>query len=166
MPWSQVEHDDKRQHWRPQWYCQWNDGRVCKAYLKPGAKLVPIQMFGYWVYSVTVDEVDQLEFEWQDYDRFKGKFRVDLPKCVQLSFQWPTIGNFATTGHKLQGKSVNELVVAEWSKVKNWAYVVLQESEHWLASSWRNLFHPIDFSPNQTILKWWKGYETIFWLNP
>jgi hypothetical protein len=24
-------------------------------------KLVPIQMFGYWVYSVTVDEVDQLE---------------------------------------------------------------------------------------------------------
>jgi hypothetical protein len=37
----------------------------------------------YWVYSVysvTVDEVDQLEFEWQDYDRFKGTFRVDLPK--------------------------------------------------------------------------------------
>jgi hypothetical protein len=27
-----------------------------KAYLKPGAKLVPIQMFGYWVYSVTVDK--------------------------------------------------------------------------------------------------------------
>jgi hypothetical protein len=26
-----------------------------------GAKLVPIQMFGYWVYSVTVDEVDQLD---------------------------------------------------------------------------------------------------------
>jgi hypothetical protein len=26
-----------------------------------GAKLVPIQMFGYWVYSVTVDEVVQLD---------------------------------------------------------------------------------------------------------
>jgi hypothetical protein len=36
--------------------------------------------------------------------------------------------------------------------------------EHWLASSWRNRFHPIDWI--QTILKWWKGYETIFWLNP
>jgi hypothetical protein len=23
----------------------------------------------------------------------------------------------------------------------------------------------MNFSPNQTILKWWKGYETIFWLN-
>jgi hypothetical protein len=40
----------------------------------------------YWVYSVysvTVDEVDQLEFEWQDYDRFKGTFRVDHPRCLQ-----------------------------------------------------------------------------------
>jgi hypothetical protein len=33
-------------------------------------------MFGYWVNSVTVDEVDQLELEWQDYDHFKGKLRV------------------------------------------------------------------------------------------
>jgi hypothetical protein len=49
-----------------------------KAYLKPGAKLVPIQMFGYWVYSVTVDEVDLCG----NYDRFKGKFR-DLTRCVQ-----------------------------------------------------------------------------------
>jgi hypothetical protein len=31
----------------------------------------------------------------------------------------------ATTGHKLQGKTVKSLVIAEWSKVKNWAYVVL-----------------------------------------
>jgi hypothetical protein len=39
-----------------------------KTYLKVGAKLQPIQMFGYWVNSVTVDEVDQLELEQQDYD--------------------------------------------------------------------------------------------------
>jgi hypothetical protein len=67
---------------------------------------------------------------------------IRVPTTMDLT-QFPTVGNFATTGHKLQGKSVNELVVAEWSKVKNWAYVVLQESEHWLASSWRNRFHPI-----------------------
>ena len=33
--------------------------------------------------------------------------------------------NHATIGHKLQGKSLKQLVVAEWSKMKNWAYVVL-----------------------------------------
>jgi hypothetical protein len=37
-----------------------------RAILKPGAKLQQMQIFGYWVDSVTVDEVDQLEFEWQD----------------------------------------------------------------------------------------------------
>jgi hypothetical protein len=36
----------------------------------------------------------------------------------------PVIANYATTGHKLQGKTVKSLVIAEWSKVKNWAYVV------------------------------------------
>jgi hypothetical protein len=34
--------------------------------------------------------------------------------------QFPTVETLPP-----QGKSVNELVVAEWSKVKNWAYVVL-----------------------------------------
>jgi hypothetical protein len=34
------------------------------------------------LYSVTVNEVDQLEFEWQDYDRFKGTFRVDPTQGV------------------------------------------------------------------------------------
>jgi hypothetical protein len=33
--------------------------------------------------------------------------------------------NHTTTGHKLQGKTVKLLGIAEWSKVKNWAYVVL-----------------------------------------
>ena len=34
--------------------------------------------------------------------------------------------NHATTGHKMQGKSVDQLVIVEWAKkVKNWTYVVL-----------------------------------------
>jgi len=35
--------------------------------------------------------------------------------------------NNATTGHKLQGKTVEELIVAEWApaNIKNWIYVVL-----------------------------------------
>ena len=38
---------------------------------------------------------------------------------------FPLVLNHATTGHKLQGKSMDLLVISEWSKVKNWAYVVL-----------------------------------------
>jgi hypothetical protein len=30
--------------------------------------------------------VDQLEFEWQDYDRFKGTFRVDLQGVYKVKF--------------------------------------------------------------------------------
>jgi hypothetical protein len=67
---------------------------------------------------------------------------IRVPTTMDLT-QFPTVGNFATTGHKLQGKSVNELVVAEWSKVKNGRTLFFQESRHWLASSWRNRFHPI-----------------------
>ena len=115
-----------------------------KAILKENANLIPIRMFGYWVYSVGVDDVKQLELEWKGSDRFRGRFRVSPIKGtyrvqfpisefgremkvkagIQIT-QFPVVGNSATTGHKLQGKSVNEIVVAEWSKLKNWAYVIL-----------------------------------------
>ena len=39
--------------------------------------------------------------------------------------QFPLVVNFATTGHKLQGKTVDQLVIAQWTAVRNWAYVVL-----------------------------------------
>jgi hypothetical protein len=144
-----------------------------KAILKKGAILEPMQMFGYWVYSVTVDDVDQLEMEWQDYDRLRGKIRVsDIHGLYNVHFpvsdmggnekraattmqltQFPVVVNYATTGHKLQGKSVDELMIAQWSKVKNWAYVVLSR-----VRTLKGLFleHPIpddiDFSPHPEYL--------------
>ena len=39
--------------------------------------------------------------------------------------QLPVNMNDATTGHKLQGMSKDELVVASWSFIPNWIYVVL-----------------------------------------
>jgi hypothetical protein len=48
--------------------------------------------------------------------RVKAAFKVT---------HFPLVINHATTGHKLQGKSMDELVIAEWSSVQNWAYVVL-----------------------------------------
>ena len=39
--------------------------------------------------------------------------------------QIPINMNDATTGHKLQGMSVNQLLVTSWSFMENWIYVVL-----------------------------------------
>jgi hypothetical protein len=39
--------------------------------------------------------------------------------------QFPIIVNCATTGHKLQGQTKHSLLIAVWSKVKNWNYVAL-----------------------------------------
>ena len=46
---------------------------------------------------------------------------------VHMKFtQFPILLNNATTGHKLQGSSLDELFVHEWKySVKNWIYVVL-----------------------------------------
>ena len=123
------------------------NGTTCifkKVYLKHGATLQPIELNGYWVNSVSVEDVEFLELEWQDSSRFIGRFRieaktwtyeVDFPveedglkfKCKTkiCLHQFPIVLNHATTGHKLQGKSLDQLVVAQWSKTKNWAYVVL-----------------------------------------
>ena len=46
-----------------------------------------------------------------------------IQTSIELQFL-PVIVNHATTGHKLQGKTVESLVIAEWSRVKNWNYVV------------------------------------------
>lgn len=39
--------------------------------------------------------------------------------------QFPLVSNTATTAHKLQGATVENLLVNEWVYSKNWAYVVL-----------------------------------------
>ena len=40
--------------------------------------------------------------------------------------QFPVTVNDTTTGHKLQGKSVDCLIIAEWATgIRNWTYVVL-----------------------------------------
>lgn len=123
------------------------NGTTClfkKAHLKPGVIPRPMKMHGYWIKSVKADEVDWLELEWQDSPTFVGRFKVFAKKArftvefpiternitvrVATSIaleQFPIVVNFATTGHKLQGKSMIALVIAQWSNVKNWAYVVL-----------------------------------------
>jgi hypothetical protein len=80
-------------------------------------------MFGYWVYSVTVDE-DQLEFEWQDYDRFKGKFRVDPTQGVykvkfpvteaRKSAYWTLLNFLQLETSPQQGTNCKESPLMNW----------------------------------------------------
>ena len=114
-----------------------------KVSLKAGKIAKPIKMHGCWVNAIDIGDIDHIELEWQDchfrgtYKMFPTKraFDVRFPivECgvmmrvpARLDFDYfAIIINHATTGHKLQGKSMDALVVAEWSKTKNWAYVVL-----------------------------------------
>jgi hypothetical protein len=123
------------------------NGSVCrfrKLVLKTGSNMKKIKMYDRWVHAVGMEDVEYIEVEWQDCEHFVGKFRLK-PKVAKFRVKYPinefgiksrlqtnielqflpVIVNHATTGHKLQGKTVKSVVIAEWSKVKNWAYVVL-----------------------------------------
>ena len=52
-------------------------GRFKKLQLNHGAKLVPIQLHDYWVYSVDIEDVEWLELEWYD-SKFEGRSVSDL----------------------------------------------------------------------------------------
>jgi hypothetical protein len=123
------------------------NGTTCifrKVVLKPDSELEKIKMYGVWVYTISIEFVEYIEVEWQDCDKFIGRFRLTpetgvfrvkfpisqfgLNTRIQASIQFQyfsVVVNHATTGHKLQGKTVESLVIAEWSRVKNWAYVVI-----------------------------------------
>ena len=141
--------------------------------MKPGTELQKIQMYGYWVRSISMEAVEYVEVEWQDCDKFVGTFRLTprihafrvkypisefgLNTRIQTSIELqylPVIVNHAKTGHKLQGKTVKSLVIAEWSRVKNWAYVVISRVK---TLSGLFLLKPvpedIDFSPAEEYLE-------------
>ena len=157
-----------------------------KAFLKPGGKLTPIKVHGYWVYSVDINDVDHLQCSWIGSSKYKGKFSV-YPSVGTFTVQYPIeeggkkirvkakiqfdyfemVVNFATTGHKLQGKSLDQLVIAEWNKTKNWAYVVISR-----VRELRGLFltEPIpkdfDFSPSPDYLEMMENFRNTIQASP
>ena len=50
---------------------------------------------------------------------------ADREMLKMKATQLPVISNQATTGHKLQGASINQLFVNNWNYTTNWPYVVL-----------------------------------------
>jgi len=117
-----------------------------KLMLKPGIEKQKVKLHGYWVYCVDARDVDSVKLRWHNC-KFEGTFHIK-PTNKQYTvtdffrtkrrdnsekrfhpklkiFQVPIVLNHATTGHKLQGKSLDSLVIHEWSDVTNWAYVLL-----------------------------------------
>jgi hypothetical protein len=114
---------------------------------KPHAKMVPMKVHGRWVNTVDIKDVDHilLRYDTMHAPAFVGQFKIfPTTKPVTVNFPCPKemsstgrsnqqmdlghlscVLNYATTVHKLQGKSVDNLVVVEWCKTRNWAYVVL-----------------------------------------
>ena len=114
--------------------------------LKPLKLATKIRYNGYWVLAVDAQDVDYVELSWSHDSTFKGKFSVKAKSFVcsstiqiptestrskrvevQINLsQFPLSINNTTTGHKLQGKTVDYLFLGEYAKsVKNWLYVVL-----------------------------------------
>ena len=58
---------------------------------------------------------------------FNATIEVDSEKMNvgMCGTQFPLISNSATTGHKLQGCTIDSILVNNWKYVSNWAYVVL-----------------------------------------
>ena len=115
-----------------------------RAVFKKDKRATPIQMYNKWIYAIDIDDVDYLVLRWTD-SQYRGTFKIK-PKSAMFTVKFPIwdeygkikrldqslsithfplLLNYATTGHKLQGKSLDRLVIAEWDKTENWAYVVL-----------------------------------------
>ncbi len=101
-------------------------------------------MHGCWVYAIDISDEDHILLRWTD-SVFEGTFKIK-PESRVFKCRFPVwdefgrmkrisqsmtiehfaaIVNYATTGHKLQGKSLDQLIISEWSRKENWAYVVL-----------------------------------------
>ena len=75
--------------------------------------------------------------------------------------QFPVLVNNATTGHKLQGQTKENLVISVWSKKKNWNYVALSRVTKrqglYLVSP---LPHDVDFSMSRELVQMLQTLKT------
>ena len=116
-----------------------------KVVLHEGRKPHKIRYNGYYVFAVNAEDVKYMQLQWTKDSAFSGSFTV-APKTltcrstmnvridnkeekndiVVTILQFGVLNNHATTGHKLQGKSVDSLLVGEYNTtLPNWIYVVL-----------------------------------------
>jgi hypothetical protein len=120
-------------------------GYLQSVKFKPGydeSDIAIINIDGYWVRAVYTSKVAALvckhenghntfEVEARDVncvaeypmELLPGKVTVrDVNLKVNV---FPVLVNHATTGHKLQGKTKQNLIVSSWSYSRNWPYVAI-----------------------------------------
>jgi AAA domain len=111
----------------------------------PGATTKLCTIDGRPCHSILASEVDHLLCHLEDNPSkvFKIKAKqatckvkaplpasLGVPTSTTINFtmqmtQFPAITNYATTGHKLQGQSKQNLIISVWSNRRNWNYVAL-----------------------------------------
>ena len=124
-----------------------------KILVKPGEVPFSVRMEdGTTIKGLLASQVDKLQLRHCDLSiapaRFcltaeRFSFRANWPIPANLQFapgrrgfaptetiqmhgqQFPCVLNHATTGHKLQGKTVTNIYVCNWNYTSNWVYVVL-----------------------------------------
>jgi hypothetical protein len=98
---------------------------------------------GHWVNAIDANNVVHLRIDFLDCKK-KGSFIVNPssgtyhpkfpmeeygvaldPQITMQMVQFKLVTNFATTTHKLQGKSLDFLEIGEWSNLAGWPYVAL-----------------------------------------
>ena len=118
---------------------------VKEIFLKENITLQRRCIDGYWVNFVAARDVAYIHVSPEQYPEKvfvltpqKHSVRVHFPqpKCLSMDddariyirmniTQFSININHATTGHKLQGKSLDELFISSWSYTRNWPYVLL-----------------------------------------
>ena len=118
-------------------------GTFRHAVLKQGKKVHAMKLNGHWVNAIDANDVVHLRIDFVDCKK-KGSFIVKPssgtyhpkfpmeeygvaldPQITMQMVQFKLVTNFATTTHKLQGKSLDFLVIGEWSNLAGWPYVAL-----------------------------------------
>jgi hypothetical protein len=148
--------------------------------LNHGMNVEPMIVDGYWVHSVKMSEVESIQC------RFDGGFhsgtftlkpktqkctiqmpctlvpgRDRMPATVKMT-QLPVLINNATTGHKLQGKTLDALLISQWNNAQNWSYVVLSRVRTLLGLYLREPI-PVDyvFTPPPAMIAMLQRFENI-----
>lgn len=123
--------------------------KVVKVVLKQGESTFPVKISGATVPGIFASSVSHVVLEHVNKDAKPGSFvmkpkrftinaglpnsllslsSTDYRKRYTLRMhinQLPVISNSATTGHKLQGTSLDKLFVSEWKQEASWIYVIL-----------------------------------------
>jgi hypothetical protein len=120
---------------------------VVKVVLAKGAIIKTVVVDGVPIKAVFASDVERLELKHQNKriqpqhfsikpEKFTFQARLPAPATIRLrpnqrdsvpmsAVQFGLISNSATTGHKLQGSSVDNIFVHSWSYHTNWPCVLL-----------------------------------------